>query len=641
MGMEVLSPAGSWPALAAAVLGGADAVYLSGRGHGARRLANNFAREELPAAVRYAHDRGCKVYVAVNTLVKEEELEESLRHVEELQAMGADAVIVQDRGLLREIVANLGIRVHASTQLGLHTADGLRWAEAEGIDRVILAREMGLDEIAAVSRDVEMEIEVFVHGALCYCFSGQCLFSSVLGGRSGNRGMCAQPCRKHYRLGPEDEYLLSTADIFGVDSIRELLRLGVAAVKIEGRMRSPEYVYAATLAYKNAVGRAIRGEAALITDRERDMLETAFNRGFSPGYLTGRAVMQRRFPESRGKPLGTAISDGRELAMRDGQVSEGDGLTLYSDGAKVGGFHARDARTMDGLAYFRPPFRVDVGAYEAYKTKDHELAKLDARLAAESLPSVAVPRASLRLDMSRVLRPEVEPELSFYVNSLGVLRAVAPFADRVYFECARNLDEASEACEAEGIPLVSLLPRVDVGSDVDERAVMVSNPGQAHRYRERDIYLSHHMNSFNSRSLMAKQTTLSPELSRADIAAVLSHTRERVEVMAFGRIELMVTRDPTLAEGSLVDDTGTRFSVHRDQYGWAHILNSADLLLLDHVGELGGMGVDSLGLDVRGRHTDVAKLVGMAFSKGGAAAKAELKKACGAVTSFHYHNGVS
>ncbi|MEI6796089.1 MAG: U32 family peptidase, partial [Methanomassiliicoccales archaeon] len=575
------------------------------------------------------------------TLQKEGELEASLRHVEELQMMGADAVIVQDRGLLRAIGEELSIPVHASTQMGIHSLDGVRWAQEHGVQRVILSRELSLDEISALAKDSGTELEVFVHGALCYCFSGQCLFSSMLGGRSGNRGLCAQPCRKRYRLGAEEGFLLSTADTCGIDSLRELLRLGVAAVKIEGRMRSPEYVYAATLAYRNALGRAERGEETLLTPREKDMLETAFNRGFSPGYLRSREVMQRRFPESRGRPLGPAISDGKELALYDPRIEDGDGITIYSRGEKSGGFLMDRSRERDGVLYLRPPFRVEVGAYEAYKTRDRELALLEVQLSKEQLPSADIPEASLALTFPRAERAPGRPLLSFYVNSVGVLKAVLPFADRIYYEQGKGWEEAEDLCQREEVPLVALLPRVDLGAATEASAVMVSNLGQAHRYQEREVYLSQHMNAFNSLAVQGRQTTLSVELSRQDIADILGHTRIPVEVMAFGRTELMVTRDPSLKEGQLVDETGTRFAVYRDQYGWAHILNSADLFLLDHVGELAALGVDSLGLDVRRRHPDVAALVGRAFAKGDISLKGELKKACGAITSFHYSNGVA
>jgi putative protease len=639
--MEVLAPAGSWPALAAAVMGGADAVYLSGRGHGARRLAGNFTREELPAAVLYAHEHQCKVYAAVNTLQKEDELEGSLRHAQELQLMGADAIIVQDRGLLRAVSERLTIPIHASTQMGIHTIDGVRWAQDHGVSRVILAREMTIDEVAAIRRETDMEIEVFVHGALCYCFSGQCLFSSMLGGRSGNRGLCAQPCRKRYRSGEEEGYLLSTADIFGTDSLRELLRLGVAGIKIEGRMRSPEYVYAATLAYKNAVGRAERGEERLLSGREKEMLETAFNRGFSPGYLRSRELMQRRFPESRGRPLGAAISDGRELALLDPGLEEGDGITFYARAGKAGGFLVGNRREKGGVLYLRPPFRIEVGAYEAYKTRDHELALLESRLSKEKLPLANIPNSDVYLHLARAERAPRKPILSFYVNSVGVLKSVLPYAGRIYYELGKGWEEARDMCLQKDVPLVALLPRVDVGAATDADQVMVSNLGQAYRYRDRQVFHSQNMNAFNSLSLDAVQTTLSLELSRQDLASLLSHTTAAVEVMAFGRMELMITREPSLKEGQLIDETGTRFAVYRDQYGWAHILNSADLLLLDHIAELGEMGVDSLGLDVRRRHPDVASLVGKAFSRGDRSFKGELKRACGALTAFHYANGVA
>jgi putative protease len=232
--------------------------------------------------------------------------------------------------------------------------------------------------------------------------------------------------------------------------------------------------------------------------------------------------------------------------------------------------------------------------------------------------------------------------LSFYVNSVGVLKAVMPFADRIYYELGKGWEEAAEICDKEEVPLVALLPRVDVGAPIEDGgAVMVSNLGQVHRHQDNEVYYSQHMNAFNSLAVGGVQTTLSVELSRQDIASILAHTRTKVEVMAFGRTELMITREPSLREGQLVDETGTRFAVYRDQYGWAHILNSADLVLLDQMAELAAMGVDSLGLDVRRRHPDVAALVGRAFSKGDISLKGELKKACGAITSFHFTNGVS
>ena len=289
--MEVLAPAGSKEAFKAALAGGADAVYLGGKMFGARRFAQNFSDQEMEGAVKLAHSRGVKVYVTVNVLIKERELPLAFDYLDLLDRIGVDAVIVQDRGLARLILDSYGIPVHASTQMGIHSPEDALWAEGMGMERVILARELSLEDVERVRRATNVGIEVFIHGALCYCFSGQCLFSSVLGGRSGNRGMCAQPCRKRYTLGRDTAYMLSTADLFSVDALPRLIEMGVDAIKIEGRLRSPVYVYLASKVYKAAVERAVRGEEELVTPREREMLSVAFNRGSGPGYLLTDNVM--------------------------------------------------------------------------------------------------------------------------------------------------------------------------------------------------------------------------------------------------------------------------------------------------------------------------------------------------------------
>ena len=261
--VEILAPAGSKDAFAAALQAGADAVYLGGKTFGARSSAANFSDGELKAVVETAHERGVKVYVTVNTLLKDTEMQDAFSFVSFLEEIGADAVIVQDRGLASLVKKELTIPLHASTQMGLHSKDDLLWAERIGFQRAILSRELSLAEIKELRKDTTIGLEVFVQGALCYAFSGQCLFSSVIGGRSGNRGMCAQPCRKQYSLGRETNYMLSTADLFCADALPELLAIGVDSVKIEGRLRSPVYVYLATKLYKKAAERAAKGEYPL------------------------------------------------------------------------------------------------------------------------------------------------------------------------------------------------------------------------------------------------------------------------------------------------------------------------------------------------------------------------------------------
>jgi putative protease len=259
---ELLAPAGSWEALVAAVSAGADAVYLGGKRYGARAYAENFEEAQLIRALEYAHRSDVKVYVTVNTLLTERELPHAAQFLLFLYEQGADGVLVQDAGLIRlarHTVPHLPL--HASTQMTIHSSAGVQWAQEMGLRRVVLARELTLQEISLMAGRLSgsgIGLEVFIHGALCYSYSGQCLLSSSIGGRSGNRGRCAQPCRKPFHLvhgsrdgydrvfvSPPDyppSYCLSTRDLCTYQRLDELVRLSVESLKIEGRMKSPEYV---------------------------------------------------------------------------------------------------------------------------------------------------------------------------------------------------------------------------------------------------------------------------------------------------------------------------------------------------------------------------------------------------------------
>jgi putative protease len=637
--MEVLAPAGSVEALKAAILGGADAVYLGGKRYGARRFAANFSDGELGGAVGLAHDHGVKVYVTVNTLIKERELPDILSYVDLLSGIEADAVIVQDRGLLGLIKDHFPIAVHASTQMGIYTPEGARWAQENGIERAILARELKLHEIAMIRERTSLGLEVFVHGALCYSFSGQCLFSSMVGGRSGNRGACAQPCRKIYQMGNERSYALCTADIFCAEQIPDLMRLGVQAIKIEGRMRSPVYVYLAAKVYSAAVERASKGEEPLVTPRERELMETAFNRGFTGGYLCGDRVVQRAFPESRGLPLGPGQVSGGMLGLTSDLLAAGDGVTLYRGDEKVGGFEVKGG---PGALSLPIPFPLPDGAYAVYKTKDRGFDAIERSLSGLSFAEQAVGRRDLPFGTPAVERGRRWAEVSAYVSSLKALQQVVEHVDRVYYEWGPRFDEARSACAKAGVEFVAMLPRVAPAiPECDEENIMVHSVGQAAKFGGRRLFGHYSLNIFNSLNLpRLHQSTASVELSREDLSDLLSHLPGRVEVMAFGRVELMVTRDPTIREGTLVDERGARFPVYRDSTGYAHVLNCADLFLLDYVNELEAMGVDSLGLDLRRKRAEVAELVARAFAERDISKKSAIKRRCGAITSGHYLRGV-
>ena len=283
--MELLAPAGSMEAVTAAVQNGADAVYFGYGDFNARRGARNFTREEAAAAVAYCHLRGCKVNLTLNTLLTDRELPAAAEVAAHASDIGVDAVIVQDLGvarMLRQSVPDLPI--HGSTQMTVHSLDGVKLCADLGMTRVVLGRELSRDQIAYICQNAPIEIEVFGHGALCMCWSGQCFFSSVIGGRSGNRGMCAQPCRLNYGWnGRADEYPLSLKDLSLAGHLKALEHMGVACLKLEGRMKRPEYVAIVTGIY----ARALR-EDREPTPEEIDTLKQAFSRqGFTDGYYMG------------------------------------------------------------------------------------------------------------------------------------------------------------------------------------------------------------------------------------------------------------------------------------------------------------------------------------------------------------------
>ena len=283
--MELLSPAGSPEAVIAAVQNGADAVYLGFGDFNARRSAHNFTPDEFEKAVRYCRLRNCKVYVTLNTLVNDREMTAAVNAARMASEKGADAILVQDFGLakvLRRTVPD--IPLHASTQMSIHNLAGAEAAAQLGMTRVVLARELSLEEIRFISKHCSAETEVFVHGALCFCHSGQCYMSAMIGRRSGNRGMCAQPCRMQYSLGGRmDDYPLSLKDNCLANRLQALEEAGVACVKIEGRMKRPEYTGIVTGVYSKLLK-----EKRNPTPDEMELLARTFSRqGFTQGYLDG------------------------------------------------------------------------------------------------------------------------------------------------------------------------------------------------------------------------------------------------------------------------------------------------------------------------------------------------------------------
>ena len=310
-----MSPAGYWPQLNAAVEAGADAVYF-GLKHFSARAKVGFSLEELPAVMRTLHRRGVKGYVTFNTLVFNHELQEAARSIAAIAAAGADALIVQDVGIA-QLVQRIApdTEVHGSTQMSITSAEGIALAQQFGVTRVVLARELALDDVRAIRAATDCELEMFVHGALCVSYSGQCFSSEAWGGRSANRGQCAQACRLPYELIVDNQltplgdarYLLSPGDLYALQQMPEIVRIGVHALKIEGRYKDADYVALTTAAYRQAVDEAWAGLPLSITTLEELQLEQVYSRGLGPHFIAGvnhQTVVDRRSPRHRGVLMG-------------------------------------------------------------------------------------------------------------------------------------------------------------------------------------------------------------------------------------------------------------------------------------------------------------------------------------------------
>ncbi|MEG0322669.1 MAG: peptidase U32 family protein, partial [Raoultibacter sp.] len=349
---ELLCPAGNKESLHAAVRAGADAVYLGTEAFNARRGADNFTLDTLGEACDFAHLRGVAVYLTLNTAILPDEADQAMELARQAYRRGVDAFIVQDIGVASELKRTLpDARLHISTQMNTHASAGIEAAAALGAERVTLARELSLEEIARLSSlaaSLNMETEAFVHGALCVCYSGQCFMSSLIGGRSANRGVCAQACRLPYSLHnaainktleADGEHLLSPKDLCAIELLPGLVEAGVSSFKIEGRMKSPDYVYAVTAVYRRALDavladrdRAVESNKTYgVPAQDEQTLAEAFSRGFTTAYLEGdrgNEIMSYGRPNNRGVFIGrvTQAKDGVVAIAAEDELHEGDVL---------------------------------------------------------------------------------------------------------------------------------------------------------------------------------------------------------------------------------------------------------------------------------------------------------------------------
>ncbi|MBR6012532.1 MAG: U32 family peptidase [Selenomonadaceae bacterium] len=384
---ELLAPAGSFDALKAAVEAGANAVYLAGESFGARAYAENFSRENLIRAVEFAHLRNVSVHVTTNTILSDEEIENFADYVKFLRRANVDALLVQDLGAAK-IIKNIApeIPLHASTQMTVHNLDGVLMLADLAFSRAVLSRELSLTEIENISKNSPIETEIFIHGALCVCYSGQCLMSSLIGARSGNRGKCAQPCRLPYTLVDGDgkeilktagEYLLSPKDLNTLKLLPKIISAGVTSLKIEGRMKRPEYVATVVKIYRDAIDKNFS------TDEDNKKLAQIFNRDFTTAYLEknpGKNLISDKRPNNRGILIGRIFSvDKNKITLKlSEKISAGDQIEIW---VKVGG---RKTFTVENFSLEKDFCTIEVDDTRGIKISDRVFKIFDAELTAEA-----------------------------------------------------------------------------------------------------------------------------------------------------------------------------------------------------------------------------------------------------------------
>ena len=654
--LELLAPAGSMEALRAAVQNGADAVYLGVGTFNARQSAKNFTLQTLQEAVKYCHVRGVQVHLTLNTLVSDRELEEAQGLIRQAASAGVDAFIVQDLGLVRlcrAIAPN--VPIHGSTQMTVHSLPGVLLCAAWGMTRVVLSRELSREEIRYICANSPIEIEVFGHGALCMCYSGQCYLSAAIGGRSGNRGRCAQPCRQMYGFGrAEHKYPLSLKDNCLVHYVRDLEAMGVASLKLEGRMKKPEYVATVTSVYRKAL------DEGNVTRPMMSALMAAFNRqGFTDGYYAGntgphmfgiredKPESQKWLEEARHsyeavenslvdvKFYAVINSQGSQLAVEDpqGHVCKTEGpspeiarnVPLTEDAlaarlAKTGG---TPYRCVDVKCQIEPGLTLSAAAVNAMRRD--VLTQLTARRARREAPQLGKPRKLFSAFGNRGA-PALTVQITSREQITGRLLKMKPeilyvplhliMADGAYF---RSLAASQHIC--------AVLPRIVHDGEQEKlkgemrlvrsigiSEVLVGNLGLLIPARECGMTIrgDFGLNIFNSRA-MEEMKELEMASALLSFEMTLPQIRDiskpvNTEMLVYGRLPLMVTENCIIknrtgqcscAQGpqKLVDKTGAEFPIVKDGDSCRSVLlNGKKLSMLDRLEELQRLGLWGLRL---------------------------------------------
>ena len=633
---ELLAPAGSPLALDAAIEGGADAIYVGGLAFNARINAKNFTLDELKSSIARAHSYGVKVYVAANTLILDREREEYLRAAEAAYLCGADALIVADVGIAREIKKRIPIELHGSTQLSGHNLAAAEHLAKNGFSRMVCAREMSRDDLATFCKDSPIESEVFVHGALCVCHSGQCLFSSLVGGRSGNRGECAQPCRLPYRSGSgKQEYPLSLKDLSLAEHITELCAMGVSSFKIEGRMKSPEYVRDVVRIWRRLLD---EGRDASPADM-RELAKIFSRGGFTDGYYKKRIgsdmlgvrsdsdkresaaaekfeKLERRLPIE----LYASIKSGREAELRAVSGERSATVKGAIPEAAINAPLTREAveknlSKLGATCYSLEKLEIEldeglmmpISALNALRR-----AAVDALGGAEERSESDFTRGAF--DSPKSKKDKRVSRTALFYEPSEIPKSAESFFDGIFVP----LERYSE-CVGSGYGV--MLPEVIFDSERAEvekmlrfaaengaERALVGNLGHAELARAAGLSLvgDFRLNCYNNSSAAEleragfEEIILSPELTLAQMRDIGGRTR----TIVYGRLPLMITEKCVGKElggcgvcekqrSSLVDRKGVEFPVRRRPEHRSVIFNSVPIYMGDRADELRSYGVCS------------------------------------------------
>jgi len=608
---ELLAPAGNRDCLEAAVKNGADAVYLGVREFNARLYARNFSLEELGQAIDYCHSRGVKVYLTLNTLVKNHEVKRFFNVLSRAYVLGINGVIIQHISFLDIIKSNFpGLAVFISTQGAIGNASSASLVKSA--DRIILPRELSLAEIKRII-DSGVTVEVFVHGALCFSYSGLCLFSSMVGNRSGNRGDCAQLCRQKYN----GAYPLSTKELCLVRRIPELIEAGISGFKIEGRMRSPLYVAVATRLYRKAIDSALAGKFA-VPQKELAEIEVVFNREFTEGFAFGEMeIVSPERPMNRGALLG--VIEGSEIVLQR-PVAVGDGVGIWGrdtvTGAVIQDMTAGERQVDSAVAGEK--VSLGIGAKDGtkiYLTSSPQISsEPDFTI---NRPPVAVPKRK----RVNVVLPGIVPrrapawKLMVKVYSLAEARDAARAGADIVFYNIFAPDFPGRDGWQETAVLGAYLPRILNDAQLNQSlallqakqpgAVLAGNLGFL-PYRDEftaPVYVDYNLNAFNDLDRLFFQKyqvtpVMSPELSLHEVAGLQN---KDVVILAHGDM-VLVNSQIEIKDSELVDDKGLVFPVRKEARYW-QVLNSRPFGLFGDIRKLIGMGFSQFFIDKSGEGT--------------------------------------